>query len=228
MAATKTDHVLVLGGGIGGLCAAALLAARGLRVTVLERQPHVGGKLRQVEAGGRMVDAGPTVFTLAHVLEEIFAACGANMWDEVRLTSADVLARHAWPDGSRLDLFADPARTVEAIGDLAGANEARAYQAFAAEAARIYATLAEAFMWQPRTNPVGLTFRLGLRRLPELQATRPYETMWRALRGHFRDPRLVQLFARYATYCGADPFRAPATLMLIAHVETAGVWLVDG
>ncbi|MFN7176609.1 MAG: phytoene desaturase family protein, partial [Thermaurantiacus sp.] len=228
MAATKTDHVLVLGGGIGGLCAAALLAARGLRVTVLERQPHVGGKLRQVEAGGRMVDAGPTVFTLAGVLEEIFAACGANMWDEVRLTPADVLARHAWPDGSRLDLFADPARTVEAIGDLAGANEARAYQAFAAEAARIYATLAEAFMWQPRTNPVGLTFRLGLRRLPELQATRPYETMWKALRGHFRDPRLVQLFARYATYCGADPFRAPATLMLIAHVETAGVWLVDG
>jgi 1-hydroxycarotenoid 3,4-desaturase len=223
-----TDHVVVLGGGIGGLAAAALLSARGLRVTLLERQAHLGGKLRQVEAGGRMIDAGPTVFTLAHVFEEIFSACGSNLRDEVRLRPADVLARHAWADGSRLDLFADPSQTIEAIGAFGGLEEARAYQRFAAEAARIHATLAEAFMWRPRTNPIGLTFRLGLRRLPELQATRPYETMWKALRAHFRDPRLVQLFARYATYCGADPFRAPATLMLIAHVETSGVWLVEG
>jgi Phytoene dehydrogenase and related proteins len=56
----------------------------------------------------------------------------------------------------------------------------------------------------------------------------PYQTMWRALGGHFRDPRLQQLFGRYSTYCGSSPFHAPATLMLIAHVEREGVWLVDG
>jgi 1-hydroxycarotenoid 3,4-desaturase len=228
VAASTTDHVVVLGGGIGGLSAAALLASRGLRVTLLERQGHLGGKLRQVEAGGRLVDAGPTVFTLPQIFEEIFAACGAVLRDEVRITEAEVLARHAFADGSRLDLFADPERTVDAVGAFAGRDAALAYRGFAAEAARIHATLAEAFMWRPRTNPIGLTFRLGLRRLPELQATRPYETMWKALRGHFRDPRLVQLFARYATYCGADPFRAPATLMLVAHVEMSGVWLVEG
>lgn len=228
MTATTGAHVVVVGGGIGGLSAAALLSARGLRVTLLERQPHLGGKLRQVEAGGRMVDAGPTVFTMRDVLEEIFAASGAGLAEEVGLTPADVLARHGWADGSVLDLFADEAQTLDAIGDFAGAESARAYRRFAAEAARIHRTLAEAFMWRPRTNPIGLTFRLGLRRLPELQATRPYETLWKALEGHFRDPRLVQLFARYATYCGADPFRAPATLMLVAHVETSGVWLVEG
>ena len=52
--------------------------------------------------------------------------------------------------------------------------------------------------------------------------------MWRALQDHFSDPRLRQLFGRYATYCGSSPFLAPATLMLIAHVEREGVWLVEG
>ena len=228
MAASATDHVAILGGGIGGLAAAALLAARGVQVTLLERAAEVGGKLRQVTAGGHGIEAGPTVFTMAGVLRDIFAAAGGDLDREVCLVPAEVLARHAWPDGSRLDLFADPARTQAAIGDFAGAAAARAWAGFAAEARRIHDTLAEAFLWRPRTNPVGLTFRLGLRRLPELQATRPYETMWAALGGHFADQRLRQLFARYATYCGADPFRAPATLMLIAHVETSGVWLVEG
>ncbi len=228
MAGADAERVAIIGGGIGGLAAAALLAARGVPVTLLERQPAVGGKLRKVDAAGHPVEAGPTVFTMAQVFREIFAAAGADLDSEVRLRRADVLARHAWPDGSTLDLHADAARTIDAIGRFAGAEAARAYAGFAAEARRIHDTLAEAFLWRPRTNPLGLTFRLGLRRLPELQATRPYETMWNALGGHFRDPRLRQLFARYATYCGADPFRAPATLMLIAHVETSGVWLVDG
>ena len=56
----------------------------------------------------------------------------------------------------------------------------------------------------------------------------PFTTLWSALGGHFRDPRLRQLFGRYATYCGSSPFSAPATLMLVAHVEQEGVWLVDG
>ena len=61
-----------------------------------------------------------------------------------------------------------------------------------------------------------------------LWSIRPFDTMWAALGRHFRDPRLRQLFGRYATYCGSSPFLAPATLMLVAHVEQEGVWLVEG
>jgi 1-hydroxycarotenoid 3,4-desaturase len=57
---------------------------------------------------------------------------------------------------------------------------------------------------------------------------KPFETLWDALGTHFRDPRLRQLFGRYATYCGSSPFLSPATLMLIAHVEQVGVWTVEG
>ena len=56
----------------------------------------------------------------------------------------------------------------------------------------------------------------------------PFGSMWQALGGYFQDPRLRQLFGRYATYCGSSPFLAPATLMLVAHVEQDGVWLLDG
>jgi len=222
------ERVIVIGAGIGGLAAAALLAARGLQVTVVERMASPGGKLRQVDVTGRKLDAGPTVFTMRPLFEEIFAAAGANFADHVSATPANTLARHRWADGGGLDLFADHAASRDAIGRFAGASEARAFDAFSAEAARIHATLDESFMRRPKTNPIGLTWRLGLPRLAELQATRPYETLWNALGGHFRDQRLRQLFGRYATYCGSSPFKAPATLMLIAHVETSGVWLVEG
>jgi 1-hydroxycarotenoid 3,4-desaturase len=64
--------------------------------------------------------------------------------------------------------------------------------------------------------------------MPQLVATKPFTSLWRELGRVFRDPRLRQLFGRYATYCGSSPFSAPATLMLIAHAERAGVWLVEG
>jgi 1-hydroxycarotenoid 3,4-desaturase len=222
------EDVVIVGAGIGGLAAAALLAARGLKVTVVERQATPGGKARQVEVAGARIDAGPTVFTLKRVFEELFDDCGATLADEVALSEVSTLARHSWPAGSRLDLHRDPAQSFDAIARFAGRPEAEAYRRFAAEAARIWTTLEASFLRRQKTGPIGLTMRLGLHRLGELQAVRPYESLWRALGGHFRDPRLVQLFARYATYCGCSPLRAPATLMLIAHVEAAGVWRVDG
>ncbi len=222
------DKVVVIGAGIGGLVAAALLAARGLDVTVVESAAHPGGKMRNVSAGGASIEAGPTVFTMRHLFEEIFDEAGSSFASHITTTRATTLARHSWAEGDTLDLHADHAESRDAIGRFAGAAEARGFDAFSAEAARIHATLYGSFMRRPRTSPIGLTWRLGLSRLAELQATRPYETLWSALGGHFRDPRLMQLFGRYATYCGSSPFKAPATLMLIAHVEASGVWLVEG
>ena len=77
--------VLIIGAGMGGLSAAALLAARGLPVVVLERQPTPGGKLRQVQVAGAAIDAGPTVFTMRWVFERLFAEAGGEFAREVRL-----------------------------------------------------------------------------------------------------------------------------------------------
>ena len=228
----QSQRVVVVGAGVGGLSAALALAARGVEVLVLERAAHPGGKMRQVRIGDALLDAGPTVFTMRWVFDELFADAGTQLSDHLSLQPASTLARHAWctPGGApqQLDLFADLERSVDAIGAFAGAAQARGYRAFCLRAARTYQTLERPFLRGSRPNPVSLAQRVGWRGLPDLARISPFATLWNALGDHFTDPRLRQLFGRYATYCGASPFAAPATLMLVAHVEQDGVWRVHG
>ncbi len=220
--------VVVVGAGFGGLAATLSLAARGVPVTLVERHAGPGGKARRVTVAGREIDAGPTVFTLRRTFEELFGAAGLELAERVRLTPAAMLARHSWVGSSPLDLYADVDASCAAIRALCGAKDADAYRAFAARTREVHDTLDAPFMRAQRPNPMALSFAHGLRGLPRFARTEPFATLWASLSKRFEDPRLRQLFARYATYCGSSPFRAPATLMLIAHVEREGVWLVDG
>ena len=224
----RTDRVVVVGAGVAGLVTALELARRGLQVTVLERAGTPGGKMRVVEVGGARADAGPTVLTMRHVLEEIFDAAGSSLQSQLDLQPAAILARHAWSQSERLDLHADPHQSAAAIGAFAGPREARGYLTFCARARRIYQTLEHPFMRSSRPGPLSLMWRAGARGLPDLWRINPFTTLWQALGEHFHDPRLRQLFGRYATYCGSSPYLAPATLMLVAHVEQEGVWMVRG
>jgi 1-hydroxycarotenoid 3,4-desaturase len=220
--------VVIIGAGIGGLVAALRLAAAGIDVTVLEQHQRPGGKMRRVPVGGTAVDAGPTVFTMRWVFEEIFAECGADLAAHVALEPAAILARHAWGPGEVLDLHADPEASEAAIGNFAGPHERDGYRRFRARAAEVYATLEGPFIRGERPSPIDLTRRAGLLGMGDLWRIQPFTTLWRALGDYFADPRLRQLFGRYATYCGSSPFAAPATLMLVAHVESQGVWHVAG
>ncbi len=213
---------------MAGLVAALLLAGKGVAVTVLERAATPGGKLREVVPRHRPVDSGPTVLTMRRVFERIFDEAGLSLADHVTLSPSPILARHSWRGDERLDLFADRDRSAEAIGDFAGASEARGYLAFCRDSRAMFETLESAFIDTPRPSLPGLIAHHGILGAPRLLGIRPFATMWSALGGYFRDARLRQLFGRYATYCGSSPFLAPATLMLVAHVEQAGVWLVQG
>ena len=226
-----TAPVIVVGAGVGGLSAAVALAAQGRAVQVIERDAAPGGKLRPVPVGGLALDAGPTVMTMRDVFDGLFALAGERLDDHLRLTPLHTLARHAWPDGSRFDLFADRAATVDAIGRLAGARAAQQYAAFCVRSRQIFETLDGPYLRDTRPNPLSLSLRCARRGLGHwlgLMRISPFETLWRALGRQFDDARLRQLFARYATYGGSSPLAAPATLMLIAHVEQAGVWSVEG
>ena len=222
------EPVVVVGAGVAGLAAAVELAAHGRAVTVLERGPTPGGKLREIAIDGRRLDAGPTVLTLRGIFDELFAVAGARLDEHLALTPVSVLARHAWGPDARLDLHADPARSAEAIGQFAGAAEARRYAEFLARSRRVYETLEASFIRAPAPSIARLLRHAGLAGLGALASVSPFRSLWSALGDHFHDPRLQQLFGRYATYLGSSPYEAPATLMLLAHVEQAGVWLVDG
>lgn len=223
---SRTPRIVIIGAGAGGLAAAADLAGAGLGVTVLERAGAEGGKMRQVEAGGARVDAGPTVFTMRWVFEALFADRGKSFAGAVPMARADILARHAWGHGGRLDLHADADASAAAIAAFAGAKDGAAYLRFIAECRDIHDTLKDTFMAAQKPGPVELVRRVG--DLGAMWRTRPFDTYWKRLEARFDDPRLRQLFGRYATYVGSSPFRAPATLMLIAHVEQEGVWIPEG
>ena len=232
----KKDRVAVIGAGVGGLTAAVDLARRGADVTVFERASAAGGKIRHVTAGGAGldtsggagIDAGPTVFTMRWIFQSLFEDAGARLEDYLELKPAGLLARHAWRSGGALDLYADIDRSADAIGAFAGAQDARGYRDFCKRSAGMYETLAHTFIGAERPSMFDLTMRVGLTHIDRLFAISPMKTLWGALSEHFTDPRLRQLFGRYATYVGSSPMLAPATMMLVAHVEQDGVWLVRG
>lgn len=224
----QDNSVIVIGAGIGGLTAGLYLANRGFAVTVVERAGQPGGKLRQIEIGGRPVDGGPTVFTMRWIFDRLFDSIGRSLDDHLGLNRASLLARHAWLDGERLDLFADQRRSEDAIATFAGAREARGYRSFCAESAAVFNLLKEPYICRPSVEFGSLVREFGFSSLTAMRRMQPFNTMWRGISRHFQDPRLRQLFGRYATYCGSSPYEAPATLMLVAHVEQDGVWYLDG
>jgi 1-hydroxycarotenoid 3,4-desaturase len=226
---TKAHRVVVIGAGIGGLVSSLLLAARGLDVTLLEAGDAPGGKMRAVEVDGVAIDAGPTVFTMRWVFDEILAELGTSLDALVGLAPLSVLARHAWRGhGQRLDLHADRQRSADAIARFASPDEGRRFIAFCDEARRIYRRLEGPHIRSSRPSLAQMATDLGPAGLQALAGLGPFATLWQTLGRHFHDPRLRQLFARYATYCGASPWAAPATLMLVAHVEMDGVWSIEG
>ena len=225
----SAKHAIVIGAGAGGLSASIDLARAGFQVTLLERGNAPGGKMHTRAVDDREVDGGPTVLTMRSIFEQLFADAGACLNDRLTLLESPIIARHAWSHGGVLDLYPDAQRSRQSIEDFAGTDNAAGFERFYSQSARIHQTLSETFMTASKPDPVTLVGRVLRQHHPSsLMAARPAPNLWRALGGFFSDERLRQLFARYATYVGSSPLSTPATLMLIAHVELEGVWLVDG
>ncbi|MEM6588426.1 MAG: 1-hydroxycarotenoid 3,4-desaturase CrtD [Pseudomonadota bacterium] len=223
----KTSAALVIGAGIGGLAVAARLAQAGLKVHVLERHAMVGGKMRTLPSPAGPVDAGPTVLTMRWVFEELFESLGETLSDHVPLHRQSMIARHFWPDGSTLDLYDDPALNEAAIADFAGATAARQFRAFSSRAKALFEAFDAPVMTAPTPSLLPLVGHVMAKPwlIPKMA---PMSTLAQVLDRAFDDPRLAQLFGRYATYVGGSPYQSPGLLSLIWHAEERGVWVVDG
>jgi len=218
---------IVVGAGVGGLACAMRLQASGMQVTLLDMHAQPGGKMRTIPSAAGPVDAGPTVLTMRPVFEDLFAACGTRLSDHVNLTRQDVLARHFWPDGSRLDLFDDPGKSAKAIEAFSGRESREAFEQFWLETETLFDTFEGPMLQAAEPSQVELATQ-ALRHPRLLPTLSPMATMARWLARRFPDPRLTQLFGRYATYVGGSPFESPALLSLIWQAEARGVWTVSG
>ena len=219
-------NAVVVGSGIGGIATAIRLAAAGHDVVLFERNPVVGGKVATLDEAGYRFDLGPTLLTLPQVFDDLFRLAGTSLDDEVDLVRLDPQVRYHWRDGSTLDMPSDPAAAPAAVDRFSpGAGEA--WTEFAAHAERLWDVSERTFLAGPMGSPLSMLSRM----------TSPFDiakidgnrTLAKAAASFFDDPRLQQLVGRYATYAGSSPYRAPATLACIAHVEQAfGCWYVRG
>ncbi len=216
--------ILIIGAGIGGLSAAIRLAAAGQRVAVLEANAQVGGKMYEIAADGYRWDTGPSVITMRHVFEELFASAGRRLDDYLKLLPVEPLTRYFYPDGVILDTTRDLSAMAEQIERIEP-RDVEGYLAYLAYAARIHRITGPVFIYdQPPT--LHRILRTPLRDMP---AVDPLRTMDAAIRGFVRSPHLRQMLGRFGTYVGGNPFASPATLNVIAHVElTGGVWYPQG
>ena len=224
---SKSPKVIIIGAGIAGLTAALELAHHGLDVIVLEKNGYLGGKIRQIDIDGALIDSGPTVFTMRWVFEKVFNDCDENFSSEFELEALDILARHSWGD-DYLDLYADNKKSADAIAQFCNPKQAQLFLEFCSTAKKVYESLKKPFIESTRPSMLRMMGALGIEKSKILWDIGPFSSLWSALEKYFPDPRLHQLFGRYATYCGSSPYLAPATLMLIAQVEMDGVWSIKG
>lgn len=208
----------VIGGGLAGLSGAIELARRGYSVDLFEQTSQVGGKTNEVRLSGFRFDTGPSLLTMPFVLEELFADAGFRRREFLEFVPIEPMCRYFFADGSRLDASSDAERMEQAIAALSARDRGR-FARFMAYSRRIYDLTAEAFLFTPIHEWKKLLTRRHLSTLGALPAIDALRTVHGGVRRFFRDDRVVQLFDRYATYNGSNPFRAPATLNIIPWVE---------
>lgn len=208
----------VIGSGIGGLACAVRIAAQGHSVTVYEKNLSPGGKVSELRAGKFRFDTGPSLFTLPELAEELFVLYGENMRDYLPYEKLDINCRYFFPDGSRFDFFTDPEKLDDEIRRATLEKPETVFRRLR-KVREAYETGAPVFLFTDfhrLSNYNTPPYRKAARNLGKLDFLR---TMHAANRKDFTDERFVRIFDRYATYNGSDPYRAPATLNMIAHLE---------
>lgn len=219
--------VVVVGAGVGGLAAAARLAAQGHHVTVVEQAEQVGGKLGILDQQGFRFDTGPSLVTLPQVFRELFDATGDPLDEVLTLRQVEPIAHYRFADGTELDSSADVDTFYGNLDDAIGGTAADDWRRFLRRSERIWHATHQPFLESPLHGLRSLLAQSW--KLHDLATIAPGRSLRSLGRQYLHDPRLRIFLDRYATYSGSDPRKAPAALAVIPYVEQAfGAWYVEG
>jgi phytoene desaturase len=220
-----TDRVVIVGAGLGGLSTALYLAGAGREVTILERESIPGGRAGRLCVDGYAFDTGPTVLTLPELIADALAAVGENLTDWLELTRLDPAYRAFFPDGSTLDVIADPERMADEIRRVCGPGEALGYERFVAYASGLWRLERDHFIARNLDTPLDLLRPALLR----LLLKGGFGRLSGKIGEFFRDPRTRRIFSFQSLYAGVAPNRALALYAVIAHLDSvAGVFFPRG
>lgn len=225
------DRVGVVGGGLGGLAAACVLAARGRSVTLFERSGWLGGKAAVLSERGYRFDMGPTILTLPSVLRRVFAEAGRKLEDHLTLVPCDPQWRSFFCDGTTLDLVPQRERMARIL-DAFAPGTSKGYGEFLDFSRRLHTISERFFFWRSLGSMWDMfdlksMFQPGL--LGDVLRMRMGRTVAECVRSHVPEPRLAQMIDHFTQYVGSSPEASPAVLCGIAHMQTQeGIWYPIG
>ena len=211
-------RVAIIGAGIAGIASAIRLAHQGYAVSVFEANAYAGGKLSSFEQNGYRFDAGPSLFTLPHLVTELFELVGENPIDFFEYEQLEEICRYFWEDQTQLTAWAEPEKFAQEVENITGEKAEKILQ-FLKDAAFKYEVLDGLFLQDSLHKLSTWTSKKALKGYLNLPKLGIFGTMNSANEKLFQNPKIVQLFNRYATYNGSDPYQTPATLNIIPHLE---------
>ncbi|WP_432833226.1 phytoene desaturase family protein [Dactylosporangium sp. CA-092794] len=221
----RTDRVVVVGAGLGGLAAAIRLAAAGRAVTVLERADQPGGRAGRLSLEGYEFDTGPTVLTVPELLAELLGTVGEDLDAWLPMTRLDPAYRAHFPDGSTLDVIADTARMAGEVARVCGSREADGYLRFVDHARELWRIERADFIDRNLDTPRDLVTA----NLWRLIRRGGFGRLQSKVNAFFKDPRTRRIFSFQAMYAGVAPHQALALYAVIAYLDSvAGVYFPRG
>lgn len=225
---SKSTKVIVIGAGIAGLATALKLRNRGYEVEVFEANDRPGGKIDEIHQEGFRFDTGPTVLTMPGLIEELIKESGAEpaKWFDYKKPEAS--CQYYFSDGSCLSAPNNTRDLIAALEALT-TDSAKTIENYLSNSKKIYDITEPVFLQNAPHEVATYLKPTTFQSMLQLPKLKPFQTLHQFHTNYFSDPRVVQLFDRYATYNGSDPYLAPATLRLISHLEhNLGVFLPKG
>ncbi len=218
---SKTESkkkAIIIGSGIAGLAASVRLQHKGYQVVVFEANDYPGGKLSQFQQGSYRFDAGPSLFTMPQYVDELFELTGRKPDDYFSYRRKNESCRYFWDDGTRLTAHADQQAFAQEVEKVLGVSASIVLSKLQ-KSKMMYELAGRTFLEKPlqRTSTwLNMSVAKAMLRLPHLGI---FSTMHQENMQILKNQKLVQLFDRYATYNGSDPYRAPGILNIIPHFE---------
>jgi phytoene desaturase len=220
-----TDHVVVVGAGLGGLSAALRLAGAGRSVTVIEREDVPGGRAGLLVDGGYAFDTGPTVLTMPELIADALDCVGESMEDWLQLDPVSPLYRARYADGSTLDVHASVDAMAEEVARVCGPREADGYRRFVSFVSDLYRLEMRDFIDRNIDSPLSLV-RPTLARLAALGG---FRRLAPKVAQFLKDERTQRVFSFQAMYAGLSPYDALAIYAVIGYMDSvAGVYFPRG
>lgn len=220
-----TDRVVIVGAGLGGLSAALRLTAAGRQVTVLEREDVPGGRAGVLHDSGYSFDTGPTVLTMPDLLVDALDCVGERLEDWLDLQPVEPIYRASYPDGSVLDVHADPDEMAEEIAAVCGPNEAAGYRRYVDFVSKVYRYEMRDFIDTNMDSPLSVLTP----NLARLAALGGFRKLAPKIGEFLEDPRTQRVYSFQAMYAGLSPYDALALYSVIGYMDSvAGVFFARG